>query len=242
MHPNANKMKTALIASVITGLLAGCNDSITTGNVPEPVTPPPPAPVTYAYEISVTNLTNAQPLSPVAVVLHNEGALWNVGESSSEALETLAEGGDNSAVLGLDVAQATASGEAPVGPGATETLSVSIEDNAESLLSVVTMLVNTNDAFTGLSALDLSALAVGDVWTGYSHTYDAGTEANDEAMGTIPGPADGGEGFNAERDDVDFVALHPGVVGADDGLGSSVLNQAHRFDNPTIKITVTRTE
>jgi hypothetical protein len=72
--------------------------------------------------------------------------------------------------------------------------------------------------------------------------YDAGTEANSEAKGTMPGPADGGEGFNASRDDVDFVHIHPGVISMYDGLADSVLGASHRFDNPVLAVTIMRTE
>ncbi len=57
-------------------------------------------------------------------------------------------------------------------------------------------------------------------------------------MGTIPEPADSSTGFDALRDDVDFVTYHSGVVSADDGLSSSVLTQAHRFDNPAVKLII----
>lgn len=209
---------------------------------PEPTPPAPPVPVNVSYEVTVTNLTNAQPLSPVAVVLHQEGNLFMIGEAASVELETMAEGGDNSALLGLDVVEASASGAAPIGPGASETILVTIEDVTDAKLSVATMLVNTNDAFSGLNALDLSQLAVGDVWSSRMRAYDSGTEANSEAAGTIPGPADNGTGFVAERDDVDFVAAHPGVVTSSDNLSTSVLNSQHKFDNPVMSITVTRTE
>lgn len=207
-----------------------------------PAPTPDPAPVISSYEVTVHNLTNAQPLSPVAVALHSEGSLWTIGEAASEELEYLTEGGDNSFLLGLSSLAATASGTGPIGPGSSETISVSIEDNSEALISVVTMLVNTNDAFSGVNAQSLADLAVGDSWNAYGRVYDSGTEANSEAAGTIPGPADGGAGFDATRDDVDVVAMHPGVVSNEDGLSQSVLTQAHRFDNPAIKITITRTE
>jgi hypothetical protein len=71
--------------------------------------------------------------------------------------------------------------------------------------------------------------------------WDAGTEANSEASGTIPGPADGGEGYNATRDDlVNFVAIHRGVISADDGLNSSILDESHRFDNPVARVMIER--
>jgi hypothetical protein len=229
-----------LLAGVVALSLTACNDDDPTP-APTP-TPTPPAPVDVSYEVTVTNLTNFQPLSPVAVVLHAEGNLWTVGESASVELETMAEGGDNSGLLGLSVAMATASGAAPIGPGGSETIAVTIEDVTDAKMSIATMLVNTNDAFSGLNAWDLSQLAVGDSWTTTTKVYDSGTEANSEAMGTIPGPADMGTGFVAERDDVDFVGAHSGVVGNDDGLTDSVLDNQHKFDNPAVRISITRTE
>ncbi|WP_277750232.1 spondin domain-containing protein [Pseudoalteromonas sp. PS5] len=71
--------------------------------------------------------------------------------------------------------------------------------------------------------------------------YDAGTELNTEAQGSIPGPADGGEGFNVERNDnQNMVTMHSGVVGNDDGLTSSTLTSIHKFDNPLLAITIER--
>ena len=235
-----HKFSTAAILS-LTLLLGGCSDDDDDEEMmvePEPT----PMPVNVSYEVSVTNLTYGQPMSPIGVALHSEGQLWMVGESASAELEQMAEGGDNSALLALSVVNASASGDAPFGPGATQTVTVTIEDTTDSKLSLVSMLVNTNDAFTGLNAIDLASLAAGDSWTGYAGVYDAGTEANSEMAGTIPGPIDGGTGFDAARDDVDFVAMHPGVVSMDDGLATSVLTQAHRFDNPAVYITITRTE
>ncbi len=65
------------------------------------------------------------------------------------------------------------------------------------------MLVNTNDAFTGMTAINISDLAIGDNITMLAVAYDAGTEGNSEVAETIPGSAGGGEGFNAARNDVD---------------------------------------
>lgn len=87
-------------------------------------------------------------------------------------------------------------------------------------------------------------------------TWDAGTEANTETAATMPGPAasaagGGGEaaGYDVVRDDLaDAVRLHQGVVtsaNADDpsreGLSTSVLTEAHRFDFPTSRVVITRT-
>jgi hypothetical protein len=221
-----------------TVLLSACGGSDNKAT-PEPVTP---TPVTYTYEVSVTNLTNAQPLSPVAVVLHNEGALFELGASASVAFENLAESGDNSQVLAQDMVLAGASGAGVIMPGMSETVSVSLVDTKPMMLSTATMLVNTNDAFSGINAMSLENMAVGESISLRTSSYDSGTEKNSETMATIPGPAAGGEGFNVERDDVDFIGMHSGVISSDDGLMQSVLTQAHRFDNPTLAISVTRVE
>jgi len=240
-----NKMRLAMLVGLPI-LLSACGDEevevevIREVEVIVEVPAPVPTPVDVSYEVTVTNLTNSQPLSPAAVVLHADGHLFSVGEVPSVALEQMAEGGMNSGVLALGMA--SASGADAIGPGGSETISVTIQDVTNAKLSVATMLVNTNDAFSGLDALDLSTFAVGDSWTATAGVYDAGTEVNSEAAGTMPGPADGGEGFNATRTDTGYVAMHPGVVSGDDGLTNSVLTVQHKFDNPAVRIMVTRIE
>lgn len=233
--PKSVTSKRVLSVLGFTVLLSAC------GGDSDPVVPPP-EPMTYTYEVSVTNLTNAQPLSPVAVILHNEGALFELGSSASVALETLAESGDNSQVLAESMVLAGASGDGVVMPGLSQTVSVSLVDTQPMMLSTATMLVNTNDAFTGINAMSLENMDVGESISMLTGSYDAGTESNSEIITTIPGPAAGGEGFNTERDDVDFISMHSGVVSMDDGLTQSVLTQAHRFDNPTVAISITRME
>lgn len=201
-----------------------------------------PEPVMISYDVTVTNLTYSQPFSPLSIVLHDDGMLWQIGEPASTALEKLAESGDNTDTFSLSNVTASSSGAGILMPGMSETVSVTIEDKTDSLLSIATMLVNTNDAFTGLNGISLANLMAGDSWSMTVGVYDAGTEANSEAAGTIPGPADGGTGFDAERDDTNIVTMHPGVVSMHDGLTTSVLTQAHKFDQPTAKITITRTE
>lgn len=229
---------------VLLGSVAACGDDNTfdTVVVPTPVddpvvdTPPPE----YHYQVSVTNLTHAQPMSPVAVMLHQDGMLWQVGQSASVALETMAESGDNSMLMADEAVVASMSSEGILMPGMMADVTVMTTDAQAMKLTLSTMLVNTNDAFSGLNAVDISNLAVGESMTYQTHVYDAGTEGNSEMAGTIPGPADGGEAFNAARDDVDFVAMHPGVVSMHDGLSASVLMAAHKFDNPAMKVTIMR--
>jgi hypothetical protein len=198
---------------------------------------------TQIYQVSISNLSYAQPLSPVAVVLHDSSfSGWSIGSAASDGLEQLAEGGDNTEFLVAADVESTVSGEGVLMPGVTEVLEVSLDEMAEVQLTLVSMLVNTNDAFTGVTGADLSALGIGESQIMELPVYDAGTEANSELMGTIPGPADGGLGYESARDDVDYVAMHPGVVGSAGGYLESVLDESHRFDAPIALVTVTRVE
>ena len=211
--------------------------------------PPVPPETTVDFEVTVVNLTNAQPLSPPGVVVH-EGAfrVFEVGTAATVGLEELAEGGDPAALLaeadGQDGVLQTLSFDGPVPPGATSTSQFTVVESElrELSVSVATMLVNTNDAFTAVnSAEGFDQMAPGSTVSFRTIAYDAGTEADTEAPGTIPGPADGGEGFNADRDDeFDRVSMHGGVVSASAGLATSRLTDQHRFDNPVAEIRITR--
>ena len=240
--------KKLALTALVTVMLSACGGSSSDSEEMVVEVPAPDPMFTYTYQVTVTNLTYAQPMSPVALVLHNEGQLWSIGEMASVALENLAESGDNSAVLAESIVLSGQSGAGLLLPGMSEMVDVSYTvsdvNNAPMMLSLATMLVNTNDAFTGINALAVNNLAVGESISLTTSSYDSGTEKNSELMTTIPGPASGGtgEGFNAERDDIDKVAMHSGIVSADDGLMVSALTQAHRFDNPTLAILITRTE
>lgn len=212
--------------------------------------PPPPPPPMASFDVTVTNLTGAQPLSPIAVIAHQDGfSVFSIGAAASAGLEELAEGGDNTALLaeatGNALALATASGAAPIGPAGTETINIEVleSDLAGLALSLSTMLVNTNDAISGINGAAVDGMAVGDVIMLRGIAYDAGTEANTELAAEIPGPAGGGEGFNAARSDrVDHVTMHAGVISMDDGLATSSLTGQHRFDNPVTAIRIERIE
>ncbi len=234
-----------LLLALAASTLAACgsdNDIVT-----QPP-PPPPPPAMATLEVTVTNLTNAQPLSPVGVIAHMDGyAVFAVGSAATVGLEELAEGGDNSALLSEADADAaviaTASGAGPIGPAGSETISLEVleSDLADLRISTSTMLVNTNDAITMLDAMDVSGLQAGDSLSMRTIAYDAGTEADTELAAHIPGPAGGGEGFNAVRDDTfDRVAMHTGVVGSNDGFAGSDLDGQHRFDNPVAEVRIER--
>lgn len=201
------------------------------------------------YQVTVTNLSAAQPFSPLAVVVHDaDWAAYTLGAPASVPLERIAESGDNAEFL----AEATASenvytaqsGAGVLLPGLSETLVLETDSEEAAYLSLVTMLVNTNDAITGMNTIDIGSLAVGETITHHLRSYDAGTEANSETADTIPGPAAAGgaqEGFNAARDDLlDQILVHPGVVTSDDGLAVSTLTHVNRWDNPVAHLLIER--
>lgn len=202
------------------------------------------------YSVTVTNLTAGQPFSPLAYSIHYSGfSPFTIGMPATGGIEKIAESGAtddyikeamaNPDVILVDHAMGlTLPGESKI-----VSLNVSVEmANADQLLfSLVNMLGNTNDAFAGINSVAIGKLAVGENLTLNAQSYDAGTEINTESQATIPGPAGGGEGFNAVRDDIaDQVTMHPGAVTRDDGKMDSTLTQVHRWDNPTARITITR--
>jgi hypothetical protein len=241
-HPTTRHSLKALSVILLAGFaLSACSDN---DKAPVVVTPPPPPPVVMqTFSVTVTNLTANQPLSPIALVAHDaQTVLWQAGTMASVALEKLAEGGDSADIDGLTGVSQVVKGAGAIMPGMSETVTVRMAASVAANLSLASMLVNTNDAFTGFTGMTLADLVLNQASSMRYHAYDAGTEANSEAKGTMPGPADGGEGYNSARDDVDFVHIHPGVISMDDGLADSVLTPSHRFDNPVVAISVMRSE
>ncbi|WP_322804360.1 spondin domain-containing protein [Vibrio alfacsensis] len=231
------KVRILLVAASV-GILAGCPSDDDDNAVMK----------SYRYTVNVANLTANQPLSPLAVLTHNEDYnLFRVGQAASVELEHLAEGGSNTELLALmdsnDSVYQGVSGNGLVLPGESDQVTITVDPSHYGYLSVASMFVNTNDAFVGETGLSLKSLAVGESYEMNMNVWDSGTERNDEMASTIPGPAGGGEGFNATRDDgSNRVAFHAGVISQDDGLANSALSANHRFLNPGAKVVITRVE
>jgi len=226
------KFSKVAIATIGALALAACGDD-SNDPIIEIATP-------VEYEVVLKNLTNGQPISRPALLLHDSGALWEIGTPASEALELLAESGDSSRIIDESgFILSSESADVGITWGTSATLNVSHTDKVK-YLSFASMLGNSNDAFTGLNAIDLSDLAVNESETYQTVAYDAGTEANTESAETVPGPAVNGEASNVERDDINIVTMHPGIVSKDDGLSSSALTYQEKFDNPVMSVTITR--
>ncbi|MCD9500335.1 spondin domain-containing protein [Photobacterium carnosum] len=198
-----------------------------------------------SFKVDIKNNTNAQPLSPLVVLSHNEDYhLFKMGMPASIELEHLAEGGNHiplalSKTSNNDIYNTFFKSEA-IPPGGTQSIILSSINHEYKYLSIATMLVNTNDAFIGETGLNISSLNVGESIRINAPVWDAGTEANSELAETIPGPVGSGEGFNAIRDDNNQVVIHPGVISNNDGLTYSALDANLRFLNPGAVIFITR--
>jgi hypothetical protein len=236
----------------MTALISGCGGD----SKPAVVPPVDNTPTTAIFEVTLVNLTAGQPLSPMLAIVHNDSfSLFKEGDVASTALEYIAESGNTAplAALVADSKSVITSAAGPAMPLLPDpdnmvkvTLTVPLASLAVSRLSFATMLGNTNDGFTGVSGEMLSNLAVNASRNIDLLAYDAGTEANTESADTVPGPAtanSGGkrEAFNPMRDDIiSTIHIHPGIVSKDDGLPTSALTQAQRWDNPVATLKIRR--
>ncbi|MBV7316483.1 spondin domain-containing protein [Shewanella sp. NIFS-20-20] len=206
-------------------------------------------------DITITNLTNGNHFTPILVAGHSSDlALFHAGDMASPALQKMAEGGD---ISDLEAAVDGAGAEKLVNPASgllapshsTDVVSFDTQDSM--YLSVVAMILPTNDAFIGLDSWKIPSEA--GTYQVYLNAYDAGTEANDELItgGGMPGVAgipaapggDGGMNGTGLEDmsGNDKVHIHPGVIGDLDPAGgpSDVDSRIHRWLNPVARMTVT---
>ncbi|MFK7891011.1 MAG: spondin domain-containing protein [Granulosicoccus sp.] len=205
------------------------------------------------YDVTVTNLTAGIHFTPLIVAAHPATVrMFESGEPASPELQALAEGGnvaDMASVL-ESIGAAVVTGDGLLAPGSSITFQIDTAGNSDnSYLSIAGMLLPTNDGFVGLNSINLQDGS----GTYFARGYDAGTEANDEQVGSgapgMPGfPAPPpvvatGTGTGAHGLDVaaeGFVHIHRGVVGDLDPTGGpSDINAAiHRWINPVARITV----
>lgn len=184
------------------------------------------------WKVTITNLTDAQPLSPPLFVTHaGRSPVWKVGDVASHVVAAIAEDANNapaeSALPQLDgVEDAVTGAGGPILPGTTR--EYLLEDVSHPRLSLVTMLVNTNDAFTGLDSVLLRDRA-----RLLTDAYDAGSEANDEQAESIPGPCCGNPFVRVPEGEL--IRHHPGIAGIGD-LDPAV----YGWDNPVARITIER--
>lgn len=206
---------------------------------------------TARFLVSVTNLTASQAFTPPIVAAHRRPVdVFQVGEPASLGVQQIAENGNLAPLhtaLGADrhVADVViALGDPPpLLPGETRAFEIDAERGAQ-YLSWVSMLICTNDGFTGVSGAGLPS-RVGQSETWYTAAYDAGTEINTEAAedlvppcGLLTGIHDGSIGTgmsNPALAENGVIHHHPGI-GGDGDLTVGV----HGWNDPVARIVVER--
>jgi hypothetical protein len=212
-----------------------------------------------SFEVTFTDLTSGQPLTPAVAATHRgKNELFRVGQPASFGLKEIAENGNNTPMLNRLASDGDVSDvvEAPGGPlvpagrpgdamfGQSTTFSIEADHGAR-FLSLASMLICTNDGFTGVNALKLPSRP-GDSVTVETAGYNAGTELNTEDFADIVPPCQGligvssgepGTGTSnpalAERG---VIAHHAGIFGVAD-----LVPAVHGWDTgaPVARITVT---
>jgi hypothetical protein len=209
------------------------------------------------YEMTIDDLTAGQPLTPPVVATHRAATgIFTVGQPASFALKEIAENGNLAPMLvqlGADkhVSDSVAAA-APLVPaglpgsamfGDSVTFTVTASEGAK-FLSFASMLICTNDGFTGVDSLRLPK-DVGDTVRVQSAGYDAGTELNTEDFADIVPPCQGLVGVssgepgagtsNPALAEGGVIHHHPGIAG-----GADLVPAVHGWMDPVAVITVER--
>lgn len=204
--------------------------------------------------VTVTNLLHGNHFTPLLIAAHDRNQhMFQVATAASASLQAMAEGGDISSLstdlmaVGADVIENPAAGL--MIPGQTVQFAMTtLSSNTQ--LSVVAMILPTNDGFVGVDSLTLPTTP--GRYEYYLNGYDAGTEVNDEIINGAgapgaPGiPADplGLGGTNASgvasAESNQTVHIHRGVLGdTDANAGVSDLDsRVHRWLNPVAHLII----
>ena len=208
------------------------------------------------YRVTITNLTSGQPLTPPVVSIHRgRNEIFSVGDNASLGVQEIAENGNNTPLIralrsnrrGSRVLQAGKGPLVPEGkPGAqmfpdSVTFTVRAPRGARNL-SFASMLICTNDGFTGVNSLALPR-SVGRSVLATSAGYDARTEQNTEDFADIVPPCQaligvssgepGTASTNPALAEGGVIARHEGIRG-----GADLVAATHGWTDPVARIRV----
>jgi hypothetical protein len=209
----------------------------------------------HMYLVTIQNLSDGQALTPPLITTHSYGLdLFSVGSPASAELRAIAENGNYgpmNKLLGtetrvLEAVESTAGPLVPVSnPGGTDfTDSVSLKiaaDPCARYLTWISMLICTNDGFTGLDGIPLPAEGSRVLLTS---AFNAGTEMNTEDYADLVPPCQALFGVTSEKTGTDqtnpalaengVITYHGGIQGVAD-----LQPDIHDWANPVAKITIT---
>jgi hypothetical protein len=214
------------------------------------------------FRVTFRNLTEGQPLTPPVAATH--ASRFHVFQFRREArygVQQIAENGDNAPLLTFlgrrsRVFEAVQGGDGPLAPVGTpggemfpEHVSFEITAAGDArYLSLVSMLVCTNDGFTGVDSLRLPT-SVGDRAVYEGVAYDARTEQNTQDLADIVPPCQELVGVHDNRGDpgtamTDSTLRTNGVVRMHRGIvaeRADLVPKVHGWADPVSRITVERT-
>jgi len=185
------------------------------------------------YAVTITNITSGQTFTPLLVATHKSSvSLFELGTPASIELATIAESGNIAPMAELlegmhGNVYATANSEGLLGPGESVTVMISAR-RGFNRVSVVGMLIPTNDTFVALDSAPLSRWERQHVVP----AYDAGSEDNDELCANIPGPVCMGAALS-DANGEGFVHISGGINGIGDLEPAS-----YDWKNPVAQISV----
>lgn len=216
------------------------------------------------YDVTIENLTGSEStdgppatgqwLTPPVIATHRKSTgMFTVGEAASTGIKEVAENGNLGPLRSSlesdkhvdEIVVAKSGSPPPLAPANSVTVSIS-GDKGRKYLSFASMLICTNDGFTGLDTRRLPKKEGDDVVV-ETPGYDAGTEVNTEDFADIVPPCqalngvssdDGGSGTSDPSIAEDgVIETHDGIDGDDDLTAA-----AHGWTGPVASITITRTD
>lgn len=209
------------------------------------------------YEVTITNLTSGQPLTPPVVAVHRASTgVFEVGDAASPQIVAIAENGNIGlleAALADDkhVASQASAGAPLVPPGlpgsgmfTDEVTLIVTGERGAKYLSWASMLICTNDGFTGVDTLRLPK-RIGESVEVTTQAYDAGSEMNTEDFVDIVPPCQGLVGVSSDDPGTGVsnpvlaengvITHHAGIVG-----GVDLLPDVHGWDDPVAHVEIVR--
>lgn len=209
-----------------------------------------------AYRITIQNLTRGQPLTPPVVALHRKQLdVYTPGEAASFEVKEIAENGNTQPLVDFLNARGSVAdvfvGDAPIVPrgrqdetGFDDTVTFTLEGSRSARhLSWESMLICTNDGFTGLDGVALPTRP-GQSVTFFTTGFDSGTEMNTEDFADIVPPCQALSGISSGEPGTgtsnpalatdDTIHVHQGIAG-----GSDLVPEVHDWTDPVAQVVVT---
>jgi len=195
------------------------------------------------YRVTVENLTENQTITPAVVASHEPSfRVFKRNQPASYGLAQLSENGGVPVLVDElsnepKVADVAVAGDAPIAPGGSASTLITTALRADRI-SVVAMLICTNDGFAGVS--NAKARSHGGALTAYGRAFDAGSEINTQDFDDLVPPCSGipgtGTGMsNPALAENGTVQGHSGIADRGD-----LTPEANGWEDPAIKVTIER--